>query len=130
MKYTKIKTNEQYNLYCEKHEKLTYKDYQLEQDEIELLEILIDEYESRTIEHSTKMNPVQVILYLLDENQITKSQLSRELDVSRQLITDILNYRRSISKNMILKLSKRFKMSLSAFSRPYKLKSKFLSQTT
>ena len=121
MKYTKIKSAEQYDEYCEKHEKLTFKNYEGNQEEIELIEILIDEYENRIIETPKKMNPVELISYLIEENNLTKSKLAKELKVSRQLITDILNYRRNISKQMINKLSSRFKMYPSAFSKQYKL---------
>lgn len=122
MKYTKIKSIEQYNEYCEKHEELTFKNFDLHQEELELIEILIDEYENRTIQAPIKMDPVEMISYLLEENNLTKSKLAKELEVSRQLITDILNYRRNISKQMVNKLSNRFKLYPSAFSRPYKLK--------
>jgi len=122
MKYTKINSIDQYSTYCERHEKLTFKDYEKHIDEIELIEILIDEYESRTIEFEPKMNPIEVLEYLLIENGISKSQLARELDVSRQLITDILSYRRDLTKTMIIKLSKRFKLNPSIFTREYPLK--------
>ena len=122
MKYTKVKNMDQYNEYCETHERLTFKDYSKHQDEIELLEILIDEYEDRTIDHPKEMNPVELLSYLLDENKITKSQLAKEIRVSRQLITDILNYRRNISKSTVIKLAERFKMKHVAFNRHYKLK--------
>lgn len=121
MKYTKIKSKEQYNEYCEKHEELTLKNYASNQEEIELIEILIDEFENRVIETPRKMNPVELISYLIEENNLTKSKLANELEVSRQLVTDILNYRRNISKQMIHKLSNRFKIYPSAFSKPYKL---------
>jgi len=122
MKYKKIKSMEQYNTYCERHEKLTFANYNANKDELELIEILIDEYENRTKEFSEEMNPVEIIAYLLEENGITKSELSRDLKVSRQLITDILNYRRNISEKMVTKLAKRFNMQTTAFSRVYKLK--------
>lgn len=122
MKYTKIKSKEQYNGYCEKHEELTFKNYDKNQEEIELIEILIDEYENRTIQTPKKMNPVEMISYLIEENNLTKSKLAKELKVSRQLVTDILNYRRNISKQMVNKLSERFMLYPSAFSKPYKLK--------
>lgn len=122
MKYRKIKSMEQYNEYCERHEELTYKNYKVNIEEIELIQILIDEYESRTIEKPKGMNPVEMIQYLLDENGLTKSQLAKQVDVSRQLITDILNYRRNISKTMVNKLAERFSLNPSAFSKPYKLK--------
>jgi len=121
MKYTKIKSKEQYNDYCDKHEELTLENYDSNQLEIELIEILIDEFENRVIATPKKMNPVELISYLIEENSLTKSKLAKELDVSRQLITDILNYRRNISKQMINKLSERFKLYPSAFSKPYNL---------
>jgi len=122
MKYKKIRSIEQYTKYCEQHEKLTYKDYDGNIEEIELIQILIDEYESRTIEKPKGMNPVEMIQYLIDENGLTKSQLAKQLKVSRQLVTDILNYRRNISKTMVNKLAERFCLNPSAFSKPYKLK--------
>jgi len=124
MKYKKIKSMEQYNTYCERHEKLAFSNCNANKDELELIEILIDEYENRTKEYSKEMNPVEILAYLLDENGITKAELSRDLKVSRQLITDILNYRRNISKAMITKLAKRFNMQTTAFSRAYTLKQK------
>ena len=113
---------DQYNEYCEIHEKLTFENYEANLDEIELLEILIDEYEERTIEYSQEMNPVELIEYLLEENKMTKSQLAKEIKVSRQLITDILNYRRNISKSTVIKLADRFNMKHIAFNRHYMLK--------
>ena len=59
---------------------------------------------------------------MLEDEQISKSQLARELGTSRQLISDILRYRRNISKDMVTKLSTFFKMRPEAFSRPYVLK--------
>jgi len=115
---------EQYNAYCERHEELTFTNYNANKDELELIEILIDEYENRTKEYSEEMNPVEILAYLLDENSISKAELSRDLKVSRQLITDILNYRRNISKVMVTKLAKRFNMQTTAFSRAYTLKQK------
>jgi len=122
MKYKKITDIDQYNLYCEMHEKLTLQDFESHREEIELIEILIDEYESREMEYKKEMNPVELLEYLLKEGNISNSQLSRELTVSRQLVSDILMYRRNISKSMIMKLAKRFKMQPLAFSRDYKLK--------
>jgi len=123
MKHTKIKSDDQYNLYSERHEKLTFKDYIKHKDEIELIEILIDEYDSRTIEFKPKMNPIEVLEYLLKENEMSKSQLAREINVSRQLITDIINYSRDLTKSTIIKLSKRFKLNPSIFIKEYRLKS-------
>lgn len=112
---------DQYNQYSEIHEKLTIKDYDANLEEIELIEILIDEFESREIDYKKDLNPVELLDYILTEDNISQSQLERELKVSRQLISDILMYRRNISKSMVMKLATRFKMQLSAFSREYEL---------
>lgn len=122
MKYTKIKSDEQYAEYCELHEALTLKNYDKHIDEIELLEILMDEYEERTIETPKEMSPVEIIAYLIEENNLSKSQLAKEIGVSRQLITDIINYRRNISKSMVNKLAKYFAIDPAALSKSYRLK--------
>jgi len=58
------------------------------------------------------VNSVEIVQYLLDENGLTKSQFAAQLEVSRQLITDILNYRRNISKTIYLTGSSNSKESL------------------
>lgn len=113
---------DQYNRYSEIHEQLTIKDYDANREEIELIEILIDEYESREIDYKKDLNPVELFDYILTEDNISQAQIARELKVSRQLISDILLYRRNISKSMVMKLAKRFKMQPIAFSREYELK--------
>lgn len=122
LQYTRIKSDDQYDLYSERHEKLTFENYEKHLDEIELIEILLDEYISRSREFEPSMSPIQVIEFLLKENNLSKSQLSREINVSRQLVSDILSFRRDLSKAMIIKLSKRFKLNPSIFTREYKLK--------
>ncbi len=112
----------QYNEYCNEHEKLVFEDYGKHLDKIELLGVLIEEYDRRSNPFEKTMNPVELLNSMLDDEQISKSQLARELGTSRQLISDILRYRRNISKDMVTKLSTFFKMRPEAFSRPYVLK--------
>ncbi len=125
MKYKRIYNIEQYNEYCNSYEKLVSKNSDKYSEEIDLLELLIEDYDNRTIESlgvKEDMNPVEILQYLMDENNLTKAELARQLNVSRQLITEILNYKRNISKKMIAKLSDRFNMQQTAFSREYSLK--------
>lgn len=124
MKYKIISTDEQYNQYCEIHEKLTYKDHIKYNEEIELIELLIDDYENRTLDPIKEMNPVEMLSYIIEEEEISKTELANQLKVSKQLISDIISYRRAISLDMVNRLSNRFKMRPEAFSRPYKLKVK------
>lgn len=121
MKYKKIVNIEQYDEYCELHEQMGLEDSEKHRDELELLEILIDEFDRRTAAFSKKMNPVELLTSILDEEDISKAELARKLGTSRQLISDILRYRRNISKGMVAKLSEHFKMRPEAFSRPYQL---------
>lgn len=123
MKYKKILSLEQYDKYCNIHEKLGLKDELKYKDELDLLEILIDEYDTRKSSYKKGLNPVELLNSIIQDESISKAELARDLGTTRQLISDILRYRRNISKNMVIKLSDRFAMRPEAFSRPYKLKS-------
>lgn len=125
MEFKRIKTIKQYTGYCNLYEELLLKGLKKDIDRVELLEILIDDYDKRTIEeigYPKKMDPVEILKYLIEENDLSKSELARQLNVSRQLITEIINYKRNISKRMVMKLSERFRMKPIAFSREYELK--------
>jgi len=122
MKYKIIKNLSQYNKYCDKHEFLILKEDEKYSDEIELLELLIEDYDQRIMrEKSEELNPVELLRSLLIDSSITHSELSKSINVSRQLISDVLGYRRNISKEMMIKLAKYFSMSQEAFSREYNL---------
>jgi HTH-type transcriptional regulator / antitoxin HigA len=58
---------------------------------------------------------------LLKENSLKAVDLARELAVGKSLISDILNYRRGLSRDIIRKLGNRFKVSQALFNKPYKL---------
>lgn len=125
MKYKRIHSLDQYNEYCNIYEELMIKNSNKHFEELDLLELLIEDFDNRTIEtigNKEDMNPIEILEYLMEENKLSKAELARQLDVSRQLITEILNYKRNISKKMISKLSNRFKMQPVAFSREYELK--------
>ncbi len=123
LKYTIIKSRKQYDNYCKDLEKiLESNDYQADlSDEIELLTLLIEKWDS---EHSTfnDANPVELLHFLMNENGLKSKDLVGILGVSKGLVSDILNYKKGISKELIRILSKHFKVSQEAFNRPYKLK--------
>jgi len=124
MKYKRIKNLRQYAKYTNEYEQLISKDLKKDQDVIDLLELLIEDFDNKTIEIiglKEDMNPVELLKYLLNEHELTKSELARKLNVSRQLITEIVNYKRNISKKMVMKLSKYFNMMPRAFSYEYEL---------
>jgi len=123
MKYKIIKSLSQYNEYCDAHESLMLKDELKYSDELELLELLIEDYDQRLMrKKNDDLNPVELLRSLLKESNTKQSELSKSINVSRQLISDVLNYRRNLSKEMIRKLSKFYSMNQESFSREYLLK--------
>jgi len=121
--YTLIKNRKQYDKYCDQLENLT-EEYKSEyDDEIELLSFLIQKYnDEQTEKYLLNLNPVELLIDLISENDITQKELSNRLNVSPQLISDIIKYRREITKSVALKLSEEFKLNFYVFLKPYKLK--------
>ena len=120
--YTVIKTENQYSEYCKTLEGiLTLKQKSKEkQDIVDLLTLLVQKWDE---EHNTlpDADPIELLRYLMDENKLKSVDLAKLLDVSASLVSDILNYRRGLSKDIIRKLAERFKVNQTMFNRPYKL---------
>jgi HTH-type transcriptional regulator/antitoxin HigA len=123
LKYTIIKSPTQYKLYCDALEKLLEKGDNSKdvQDEIEILTILIEKWDA---EHSTlnDVDPIVLLRSLMQNRKMKAKDLVEVLGVSKGLISDILNYKKGMSKEIIRSLSAYFKVSQEAFNRPYKLK--------
>lgn len=122
--YIVIKTNAQYNKYCDMLESLidSNKKTKAVQDEIDLLNLLIDTYDNQ---HNSfgDADPIELLKYLMSDHQMKAVDLAALLNVSEGLVSDMLNYKKGLSKDTIRILSQKFKMSQEAFNRPYKLKS-------
>lgn len=122
LKYTVIKNKQQYHKYCDILDTLldkgkTSKDIE---QEIELLELLIAKWDE---EHNSfkELDPIQLLKGLMTNNKIKSKDLADILDVGKSLVSDILSYKKGLSKEVIRKLSMHFKVSQEAFNRPYKL---------
>ena len=120
LKFTIIKTAEQYNEYCDILEKLLNLDNNNSLDEIELLTLLIEKWDA---EHNTlsELDPVEIIKSLMEENNLKPKDLVNILNLSKGTISKILNYHKGLSKETIRKLSEYFKVSQEAFNQPYRL---------
>jgi len=122
LQYKVIKTNAQYNKYCDAIEALvdSGKKTKAIQDEIELLTLLIEKYDA---DHNTfdDANPIELLKSLMKDHKMKAVDLANLLDVSEGLVSDILNYKKGLSKETIRILSERFKLSQEAFNRPYEL---------
>ncbi len=129
LKYKIIKSKTQYRSYCKLLEKLleTKSKSKELKDEIELLTFLIEKWDS---EHNSfnDVDPIELLKILMSERRIKAKDLVQILDVSKGLVSDILNYKKGISKEIIRALSEYFKISQEAFNRTYNLKSQYNSR--
>jgi HTH-type transcriptional regulator / antitoxin HigA len=120
LKYTIIKSKDQYTRYCDILEKLVLKDEVKYQDEVELLTLLIEQWDKENNTFSDS-DPVELLKTLMDEKGLKAKDLVGILDLSKGTISKILNYNKGFSKESIRKLSEYFKVSQEAFNRSYKL---------
>jgi len=122
LKYKLINSRKQYNQYCDILEDLCSKNSSKLNDEIDLLSLLISEYNDRKMDqYQSEMNPVDLLIDLLKENELTQIELSKRIKVSPQLLNDVIKYRREITKNLAYKLSTEFKLKYYSFLKPYRL---------
>ena len=124
LKYKIIKSKGQYKEYCDALENLVESNSRTKgaNDEIDLLTVLIEKWDE---EHNTFMevDPVQLLHSFMKDHQLKARDLVKILEVSKGYISDILHYKKGLSKVVIRALSDYFKVSQEAFNRPYKLKS-------
>jgi HTH-type transcriptional regulator/antitoxin HigA len=124
MKYTIIKSKAQYKQYCIQLETLLEKSMKIKskpiQDEIELLTLLIEKWDE---EHNTfdEIDPIRLLDALMKDHSIKAKDLCELLGISKGLVSEILHYKKGLSKEVIRKLSEYFKVSQEAFNREYKL---------
>ena len=120
IKYRVIDSDTQYESYCDILEKLVFntKITPAVQDEINLLTLLIETYDKQTSTFRN-LDPVQLLKSLLTEHRMKAADLARKLQVSEGLISDILKYKKGMSKKTIRGISELFKMQQEAFNRPY-----------
>lgn len=122
LKFKVISNKTQYKEYCKVLEDLVFsgaKDRDTK-DEIDLLTLLIEKWDE---DHNTfeDLDPVQLLLSLMDGRGIKARDLVGILGISKGYVSDILHYKKGISKDAIRKLADHFKVSQEAFNRPYKL---------
>jgi HTH-type transcriptional regulator/antitoxin HigA len=130
LQYKVIKTDSQYNKYCDILEALvdSGKKTKAVQDEKELLTLLIEKYDE---ENNTfnDVAPIELLKGLMKEHKMKAVDLAKLLHVSAGLVSDMLNYKKGLSKETIRILSERFKLNQEAFNRPYNLKVPVVSRT-
>ena len=122
LKYRVIKDRAQYDAYCKSLEQLLSQTPSEDlEDEIELLTLLIEKYDQENNSFK-EVDPITMLRHLMKEHHLKAKDLVEILGVSKGLVSDLLNYKKGISKELIRKLSAYFNLSQEAFNRPYPLK--------
>jgi HTH-type transcriptional regulator/antitoxin HigA len=120
--YKVIKTKKQYYRYCAVLEELVIAKTKTKEqkDAIELITLLIEKWDD---DHNTfpDADPIELLRYLMEVNNLKSTDMVALLEISKSLFSDILNYRRGLSKEVIRKLAERFKVSQELFNKAYKL---------
>lgn len=118
--YKIIKTDAQYKKYCDILETLLDGGEKIKavQEEIELLTLLIEKYDA---DHNSfdDADPIELLRSLMKDHKMKAVDLAKLLNISEGLISDMLNYKKGLSKETIRILSERFKLNQEAFNRPY-----------
>jgi HTH-type transcriptional regulator/antitoxin HigA len=122
LKYKVITNKTQYKEYSNALEDLLFsgeKDRNTK-DEIALLTLLIEKWDA---DHNTfeDLDPVELIRSLMEDHKMKSKDLVDILEISKGYVSDILNYKKGLSKDVIRKLAEHFKLSQEAFNRTYKL---------
>lgn len=122
LKYKVIKSKSQYKSYCKILEELVDIGSKSSgvKEEIELLTVLIEKWDE---DHNTfmELDPIELLQSLMQEHGLNATALAGILDVSKGYLSDILHYKKGLSKDVIRVLAGYFKVSQEAFNRPYEL---------
>ena len=117
-----IKTSKEHDKYLARAYKLMQielKPNSKESDELEVLSILIEAYEKTNFPIEPP-NPIEAILFRLDQLGMSKSELSKLLG-SRSRASEILKGRRKLSIGMIRKLNEQLGISAQTLIQEYEM---------
>lgn len=126
MKYSEITTKKQYDEYCKRHLEIgkilgAGKGNADMESEYYILDLIIEDYTSKQQKAFEKLTPVDLLKALMDEYGYSGYKLSKELKIPQSSISDILNYKRGFSKDLIRKFADKFKLSPESFLKEYEL---------
>ena len=121
LKYKVIKDRAQYDQYCQELETLlALKQTGAVLDEVDLLTLLINNYDELNNTFAD-VDPITLLRSFMTEHQLKPADLVPMLGISKGYVSDILNYKKGLSKEVIRKLSAHFKVRQEAFNQPYRL---------
>ncbi len=128
LKYKIINSVKQYNQYCRTLEELVFTSSKtkLIKDEIALLTLLIEKWDSENSDFN-QLDPIELLKSLMKDHKMKSIHLAALLGVSEGLVSDMLHYKKGLSKETIRIISVKFKINQEAFNRSYALNSEYNS---
>ncbi|HZY79119.1 MAG TPA: helix-turn-helix domain-containing protein [Cyclobacteriaceae bacterium] len=116
LKYTVISSRKQYDEYSAILKKLIAGGVKTKstKEEIELLRVLIGKWEGRSDspQRNSFPEPVALVRSLMAEHDLRAKDLVEILGVSKGLVSDILNYKKGLSKENIEVLARHFNVEI------------------
>lgn len=122
-----IKSKEQYYAYVNAHKNLWKNPTDENEEERELLDVLIEKWERETLKHQDT-DPIELLTHLMENHNLSASQLSMDLGITKGTMSKILNRKKGLSKYVIRKLAEKFKLRQEAFNRDYPLEADFVKK--
>lgn len=86
-----------------------------ESDYVTILGKLIREYEEVHKPATPKMTPQRALESLMEDNELSQTELARQIEAPQSVISEFLAGKRGISKTLVLRLSDYFKVSPELF---------------
>lgn len=120
LEHSIIKDKTQYDAYCKALEELLDND-SVNTEEVELLTLLIEHYDAANYSFAEMDPTIELLKSFMRDHGLKPKNLVGYLGISKGYVSDILNYKKGLSKEVIRKLASRFHVSQEAFNRPYKL---------
>jgi HTH-type transcriptional regulator/antitoxin HigA len=126
--YTIIKSDKQYHRYCGILEELVNSGLESQEaiDEYELLNLLISEWDEKHHD-SPALDPVELVRALKENHKLSQKELGKIAGVGKSYVSEILNYKKRMSKKVIRNICDHFKIRQEALNKPYRLKKEALA---
>lgn len=120
-----IRDIDTYYRYCNLYEKIITECIEKGEDEslnddAAMLWLLIQDYDKRnSIFEDKEYDPVQYLKLMMQEHGLNAANLAKELEVGTPLISKVLNYKQTMSADLVKKITKRFKVFADPFMKDY-----------
>ncbi|MGM0587769.1 MAG: helix-turn-helix domain-containing protein [Bacteroidota bacterium] len=122
LKYTIIKSEDQYKEYSQILKELVFSESQQDlEEEVELLTLLIEDWDRR---HplGPELDPVELVKAYAEEHGINQTELAEIAGVNRSYMSEMLNYKKRLSRNVVTRLAEYFNIQQEALNRTYPLR--------